>query len=395
MLTAEGFKRKRYADFIKDMEEQARKLWGNDVNLSERGPLGMFIQNIAFARAEENEQAEQVYYSAFYFTAEGVSLDHVAKNRGMDREEAKFSVGMAKFKVDPGTTVKLGTIIGTKTGIEFVTTAIGYDDDSDGIVNVPIKASVAGLNGNVQPNTITEIITPSVGLISVTNLERTKDGREGETDTELRRRYANSFSTKSSTPSGIRMRVLEVPGVRTAVVFNNTGDVPDSAGRPPHSFETVVYGGEDEAIAKAILESKPGGIRAYGKKQLKVFDEGGNEHIIGFSKATEQSISARVTVYRDGEFPAGVMGRKFIITEIIKYIGGIDESGVDYIGLGMGDTIVTGKILANIYSNVPGIKDCTLELSKDNGKTWTTSNLTIGPLNVPNIDFNKVVVNIV
>lgn len=67
MLTAEGFKRKRYADFIKEMEEQARKLFGNDVNLSERGPLGMFIQTIAFSRAEENELAESIYYSAFIF----------------------------------------------------------------------------------------------------------------------------------------------------------------------------------------------------------------------------------------------------------------------------------------------------------------------------------------
>lgn len=66
---------------------------------------------------------------------------------------------------------------------------------------------------------------------------------------------------------------------------------------------------------------------------MKVFDEGGNEHIIGFSKATEQSISARVTIYRDGEFPALSIGRKLIMSEVIKYIGGLDEDGINYTGV--------------------------------------------------------------
>ncbi|WHY31657.1 baseplate J/gp47 family protein [Bacillus wiedmannii] len=397
MLTAEGFKRKRYADFIKEMEEQARKLFGNDVNLSERGPLGMFIQTIAFSRAEENELAESIYYSAFYFSAEGVSLDQVVKNRGAERRRAKAAIGTGvTFKVDPGVTVKVGTIIATKDGVEFVTTETGYDDNSDGLVTVDVVASEAGTKGNVKANTITEIITPSVGVNSVSNPKPTEYGREEETDIELRRRYASTFATESSTAEGTRARLLnDVPGIRTVVVFNNTDDIPDKEGRPPHSFETVVYGGEDEAIAKSIMESKPVGIRAYGKTQVKVFDEGGNEHIIGFSKATEQSISARVTIYRDGEFPALSIGRKLIMSEVIKYIGGLDEDGINYTGLGMGDTIVTGKIIANIFGSVQGIKDCILEISKDNGVTWTTSNVSIGSLHIPSANFNKVVVNIV
>lgn len=396
MLTAEGFKRKRYADFIKDMEERARKLWGNDINLSERGPLGMFIQDIAFARAEEVELAESIYYSSFYFTAEGISLDHVAKNRGMIRERAKPAIGVAQFKVESGATVKAGTIVATKDGIEFVTTENGHDENQKGVVDVNIVASELGTKGNVRPNTITEIITPSVGVNSVINPEQTRYGQEEETDIELRRRYANTFSTKSSTLDGIRARLLQdVPGIRTAIIFNNTDSVPDSDGRPPHSFEAVVYGGEDSAIVKAILEAKPGGIRAYGEKQFNVTDEGGNEHVIGFSRAAEQPIYARVTVYRDGEFPANSMGQKMIKTEVIKYIGGLDENGVNHSGLSMGDTIVTGKIIANIFADVPGVKDCTLELSKNNGATWTTSNIKIERFQVPNIDFNKVVINIV
>ncbi|HHB1907139.1 TPA: baseplate J/gp47 family protein [Bacillus cereus] len=396
MLTAQGFIRKRYADFITEMEEQARKLWGNDVNLSERGPLGLFIQNIAFARAEENEQAEQIYYSAYYFTAEGISLDYTAKNRGMERNRAKGAIGVARFSVDPGMSVNQGTIIATKDNVEFVTTELARDEDSNGLVDVSIKAMVAGTQGNVLPNTITEIITPVVGVNSVTNLTQTLYGNEEETDIEFRRRYANSFATNSSTPEGIRSKLLnDVLGVRTAIVFENTNDVVDKDGRPPHCIEAIVYGGEDSEIVKAIFEKKPGGVRAYGKTEFPIIDESGNEHIIGFSRATEQPIYIQVTIYRDGEFPAISMGQKMVKTEVIKYIGGLDENGILHNGLNMGDTVVVGKIAANVFANVPGVKDCTIELSKDGGAKWSSANIAVDHLQVPTTDFNKVVITVV
>ncbi|MEK4640337.1 baseplate J/gp47 family protein [Bacillus sp. FSL W8-0519] len=394
MLTAQGFIRKRYADFITEMEEQARKLWGNDVNLSERGPLGLFIQNIAFARAEENEQAEQIYYSAYYFTAEGVSLDYTAKNRGMERNRAESAMGIVRFSVEPGISVNKGTIVATKDNIEFITTDFIRDEDGDGIIDIPIKALIPGTQGNVLPNTITEIITPAVGVNSVTNPMQTLYGNEEETDIEFRRRYANSFSTNSSTVEGIRTKLLnEVPGIRTAVVFENTDSSPDTYGRPPHSFEAVVYGGEDTEIVKALLEKKPAGIRSFGEKTFEIIDEAGNEHTIGFSRAEEIKVYVRVTVQRDGEFPAIVMGKKMIEKEVIKYIGGLDSSGVTYNGLSMGDTVVVGKITANIFSTIPGVKDCIVELSKD-GVKWNSLNFKTDRLQVPTTDYRRVVIKI-
>lgn len=394
-LTAEGFKRKRYEDFIAEMEEQARELWGSDVNLSERGPLGLFIQNIAFARAEENELAEAVYYSGYYFVSEGVSLDYVAKNRGMQREQAAKAIGVARFGVDPGIAVEVGTIIGTKDGIEFLTKEYAEDTDEDGIVEVSIEAANAGSSGNVLANTIVEIITPAVGVNNVTNPLSTMYGQEAETDAELRQRYANTFSVGSSTPDGLRTKLLnEVNGVRAALVFENNTSEIDAEGRPPHSMEAVVYGGDDEEIVKAIFEGKPGGIRAYGANEFTMIDESGNEQLIGFSKATDQPVYVRVTVYRDGQFPAISLGQKMVKSEVIKYIGGLDEDGILYNGLGMGDAVVVGKMAGNIFANIPGVKDCVVELSKD-AEVWQTTNITVGRLQVAATDTTKVVINVV
>lgn len=166
-------------------------------------------------------------------------------------------------------------------------------------------------------------------------------------------------------------------------------------GRPPHCVETVVYGGDDTEIVKAIFEKKPGGVRAYGRTEFPIIDEAGNEHIVGFSRATEQQIYVKVTVYRDGEFPAISMGQKMVKSEVIKYIGGLDENGILRNGLSMGDTVVVGKITSNVFANVPGVKDCTIELSKDGGAKWSSTNIAVDRLQVPTTDFNKVVINVV
>ncbi len=206
-LTAEGFQRKRYDDFITEMEQQARELFGADVNLSESSPLGRWIKLIAYVRAEENEKAEQVYFSAFYDTAEGVNLDHVCKYIGIQRQPAtKASAEKAiEATVDSGSSLSSGLVIATTDGVEFVTTESVTDDDNDGLVLIDVEASEAGVEGNVPTGTITEINTPVANLQSVTNVKELTGGSKRETDPELRNRYAQSVAKGgASTIDGIR-----------------------------------------------------------------------------------------------------------------------------------------------------------------------------------------------
>ena len=47
-LSKFGFRRKTYNEILEDMEARAKELFGESVNLSERSPLGMFLQTIAW-----------------------------------------------------------------------------------------------------------------------------------------------------------------------------------------------------------------------------------------------------------------------------------------------------------------------------------------------------------
>jgi uncharacterized phage protein gp47/JayE len=394
-LTAQGFIRKRYDDYITEMEQQARELFGADVNLSDNSPLGQFIKLIAYARAEENELAEAVYNSAFVDTAEGVSLDRVCKYIGITRLQAQKAVGPGALKitVDEGATVEAGLIVSTQGGIEFITTETVTDTDNDGIVYADIEAVEAGAAGNVPANTITEIVTPVAGVQSVTNEIATSGGRDTETDAELRSRYYLSVAKSgSSTTDGIRAALLnDVPGVRAVTVIENNNDTTDADGRPPHSFEVIVLGGNPQDIAEAILSKKPAGIRAYGSQTVVVQDASGNNQTIGFSTATQKNIHANVTITKNNAFPTD--GVNMVKLEIVKYIGGQDASGNSYTGLGMGEDVIYAKVINAILS-VPGIDDVTVTLS-DDGTNFSTSNVVIAPTEVAQTDFDKLVINVV
>lgn len=390
MLTATGFIRKRYDDFIEEMQQQARELFGVDVNLEDHSPMGQWIKLLAYQRAEENELAEAVWNSGYVDTAEGVNLDNAVKYKGITRFPKRKSNGFVRLKVDPNITIESGMLVGTTDGFEFVTMISYVVADWEEYVDVPIEAVRAGSAGNVPPNTITEILTPVAGVESVTNPEPTKDGQEAETDTELRQRY-HATSGESGTIDGITSKILNnVVGVRGVVGFENVNDVVDEDERPPHSFECIVLGGNREDIAKTIFQAKPGGIRSYGSEQIFVQDISGNHHLVGFSYATEKQIYVRGTVKVNAAFPTN--GVDMIKLDIIKYIGGSDQNNNFYAGLSMAQTVVLGKI-SNVAFSTPGVDDAFFELSLD-GVNYSQENITIGKIEVAETTFDKLVINI-
>lgn len=393
MLTPQGFKRKRYDDYLQELESLAKELWGADVNLSDRSSLGKFIKLLAYVRAEDSELDENVYLSAFYDTADGASLDRVAKYIGIRRIPAQKAVGTLTITVDSGKTVEAGLIGETKDGIGFVTTETVTDSDNDGIVSAKIEALEPGSRGNVPANTITVIRTPVAGVQSITNPTPTEKGRDAETDKEFRERYAISVAKGGScTADGIRATLLnDVKGLTAAMVIENDRDVPDADGRPPHSFECIVLGGDPVDIAQTILSAKAAGIRAYGSTTVTVKDASGRDQVIGFSYATKKHIYVNVTLTKNAVFPTN--GPFLVKTELIKYIGGSDADGTVYAGLGLGDDVILAKLISAVLS-VPGVTDATVTVSTDNAN-FTSANIPIAPTEVARTSHDKLVITVV
>lgn len=391
-LTAQGFKRKRYSDYITELEALARELFGADVDLSDYSPLGQWVKLLAYREAETSELIEAVYNSADVDRAEGVSLDYAVKFKGITRfAERPAYLENLTLLVDPGLTIEPGLLVGTLGGIQFFTLETVTDSDNDGIVIAAIEAIEPGAIGNVPANTINEILTPRSGINSVYNSTKLAGGQDRETDAELRNRY-KATTGENGTPDGIATKLMNnVAGVRAALVIDNVEDVEDADGRPAHSFEAIVLGGSIDDIGAMLLQVKPVGIRAYGSETVIVKDKAGNDQIIGFSYATKKDIYVKITLIKNSAFPTS--GIDIIKLETIKYIGGSDSNNNFYAGLGMGDDVKIGKISSIAWTSVAGVADAVIEVSTD-GINYTVENIPIQKTEVAQTDFDKVVITV-
>ena len=117
MLDSNGFKRKQYFEIVADMQTRARNLFGENINLTDRSPLGIFIQVLAWSIALLWQLAEKVYYSAFVDTSEGNSLDYAVRKGGVTRRGAEKATATQRFAGDNGTVIPLGFLVGTETEI--------------------------------------------------------------------------------------------------------------------------------------------------------------------------------------------------------------------------------------------------------------------------------------
>lgn len=223
----------------------------------------------------------------------------------------------------------------------------------------------------VSPDTV--IVPPSVtGIISVTNRYTFVAGRAEETDIELRARYKLSFSAGGScTIDAILADLLQVSGVVTALVTENTSIYPDTDGNPPKSFLCVVKGGQDEDIAASIWSNKPSGIETSGDQVAIAVDSLGNDQPVRFSRPTPIYVHVNVaySLYDEQSNLFPLDGENQILNTILEYGN----------GLSIGEDVIPQRFSSEVFQNVQG-------LSIVNVTVGTTPNSTDPtPILTPNI----------
>lgn len=385
MLTPQGFKKMRTADYLPIIQQQARELFGEDADLSDRTPLGKFIYLQAQQRAEDNEELEKVWNSRFVDTSEGVSLDGNVK-RVIRRKRWLKANGDVVFNLDKGTTVPTGTLLRTPYNVYFKTLE-EIRAPEDGNYRVKVEALEFGIIGNVEPGDISIVVNPLEGINSVTNPDAFLNGQDEETDKELQDRYYESLGKLGARRiEAIEANVLdEVEGVRSCRVIENDTWEFDAEGRPPKSFETVVLGGLDEPIARKILELKPGGIQPYGSTVVEIMDDRGLTHQIGFTRAT--TVPIYIKIYRKVSHQFSIQGDELLVAKAIEYVGGTHLNRT-YDGVGMSEDVIVSRLESRLFA-VDGLVDVRVELSKD-GVNYTNSNIEIGFPEVAETDSSKI-----
>jgi uncharacterized phage protein gp47/JayE len=238
-----------------------------------------------------------------------------------------------------------------------------YDLYTQSEVSANIRATDGGTSGNVGPNSITNAPSLPAGVDSITNLYPTGDttyedtdqnqyvpGRDEETDADLRERARDAVSEGGDATHDAIVSTLvnDVDGVTSVTVFENKTDTDNtgSGGLPPHAFEAVVFGGQEQAIADAIFGKKAVTARDYGgangttvTRQVTA-DSNGQQFDITFSRPTKVEIDITLDIITNDNY----VGDDAIRDQIVRYIGGVLSDGDEVEGLGVGEDVFVDEI---------------------------------------------------
>lgn len=206
----------------------------------------------------------------------------------------------------------------------LMTTFTPKTGDTMSVIACPDWASCeVGVNANftaegtgeetAERGEVNALENPIEGITSVENVEPMVSGSDVEGDTDARRRVIayNRHGKDTSTEHAIESHLLNfVEGVTYAKVTSNRGMDTSPTGQPGKSFEAVVVGGTDAAVANGIMESMSAGVEPYGEVEVAVTDEQGDEQVIRFSRPRTRYLWVDVvyTRYMEQVLPDGIEG---------------------------------------------------------------------------------------
>lgn len=354
---------------VDSLMEDAKEQFGDDLNDNQTAMIRKFYRPVAERLFIAQRDIGLVLDSSQIDHASEEALDLLTSLIGVVREDSQPATGEVAIYIDEADTVDHGIPSGTRVatnnvdGVEFEVTEPATLEAGETEVVVPIEAIEGGANTNVGPRTIDVFSSnePFPGA-NVINDHGTDGGRDSEPDDELRERAKEELADGArSTAPAIVSAMKSIDEVTNVSIFVN--DTSEENGRghglPPHSFELILSGGDDEVIAQRILDTKAAadicehGVNGDSVGEVLAELPNGQEHPIGFSRAQQTNIYFDISLQTTEDYK----GHENVRDNIVDYIGGHSTSGFDVDGdLEIGDDVIHVQIKRAIM-NVDGVYD--------------------------------------
>ena len=388
-VSSTGFVSKTIADILADVQPAELAAIDPALDLSPNSPIGQLNGIFARKLAELWELGQTAYNGFNPDAAENFLQDALCALTGTLRLAATTSAVTCIINVGAGQTIPAGSIANVvgQPSIRFqtlapVTNAVGAS------ANFPVFM-VAMVNGPVVANagSLSVITTPVTGWNSVTNPLDATLGTLQETDTAIRLRRQNGLaSSGASTPDSIRAALLNVKGVISAFVFENTTLLTDANSVPAKALECVIYDGAAPAalnsdVAAALWNSKPSGIQLYGSTTTTTLDSVGTSRSVSFSRSVPQSAWLEFDLATDTTFP----------------IDGAAQVKAAVVAKGAGKLFQGVSVIAEVYKsaalNIQGVVDVTALRLGFAAAPVGLVNLAVTSRNIAVLDTTRILVN--
>ena len=220
-----------YEDILKRMQNKFTELSGANVN--DDSDVGIRMKVLAGEIFSLQNNLQWLKNQMFAQTAQGEQLDYLALERGLTRKSALKSTGTLKFMrdsaLDYDLEIPIGTICSTNgtNPIRVKTIESAVLEAGDLSVTVLAESEEGGTLQNTGIGTVKIMVTPPVGITSVTNESAFVGGMDAESDEELRERLIDSYKNISNgtNASFYKSHVLKYDGIYSASVVGKARGV--------------------------------------------------------------------------------------------------------------------------------------------------------------------------
>ena len=183
----------------------------------------------------------------------------------------------------------------------------------------------------------------------------------------------------------IAAALMTLNGVTVARVYENDSDSTDAEGRPPHSIEAVVAGGDADEIGAVIWQKKAAGIDTFGSQSVSVADSQGFNHTINYNRPIPVYVwlDIEITEYPEETLPPDATT---VITEAVIEYG---ES------LTVGNDVILQRFMGAIYQAVNGVGYITVTAATGiPAGAYSSNNISIDDRHTAEFDASRVSVTI-
>lgn len=301
--------------------------FGGGLNLNLETPQGQLASSLAAVIADKNNVIAELVNQIHPEYAEGVMQDAIAQIYFLQRKPATDSAVVCEFVGLLGTQIPQGFIVQDAAGNQW---ALQQE------IGIPIGGKVSGTliaAGQIEApaHSVNIIYQALVGLDRVDNPRPAVPGRAEESRAEFAERRRRSVAINAhGTPQAVYANVFALDGVRDVYVIDNPKGQNVQAGATnytlkPHSIYVAAVGGDDTAVAEAVLRYAGSGCDFNGNTEITVYDHSYNDpkpaYQVAFMRPNELPVYFRIKIERGAFIGADAAIKQAVINAFKGRIG--------------------------------------------------------------------------
>ena len=301
--------------------------FGGGLNLNLETPQGQLASSLAAVIADKNNVIAELVNQIHPEYAEGMMQDAIAQIYFLQRKPATDSAVVCEFVGLPGTQIPQGFIVQDAAGNQW---ALQQE------IGIPIGGKVSGTliaAGQIEApaHSVNVVYQALVGLDRVDNPHPAVPGRAEESRAEFAERRRRSVAINAhGTPQAVYANVFALDGVRDVYVIDNPKGQNVQAGATnytlkPHSIYVAAVGGDDTAVAEAVLRYAGSGCDFNGNTEITVYDHSYNDpkpaYQVAFMRPNELPVYFRIKIERGAFIGADAAIKQAVINAFKGRIG--------------------------------------------------------------------------